>query len=108
MKISRIGSKEDRSGAFEVENLNLGRRGFCRVIEKIPSARIVRRPKFLSWFWEDVFCEFEIDGVRFEAEEPYGDSDHYWVGPSGTGVDGKELEYHPQIEIVIAAFEAEK
>lgn len=43
----------------------------------------MRRPKaILSWFREQTFCEFEVEGVRFEAEEPYGDNSRYWIGPS--------------------------
>jgi hypothetical protein len=67
--------------AFEVDNFGLGRRGVCRVVAAIEGARILRRPKFLSWFRESVFCEFVIDGEPFQAEEPYGDSSRYWIGP---------------------------
>ena len=52
-----------------------------------------------------MFCEFVLDGVLFEGEEPYGDNSRYWIGPSGTGIDDKPLEYFPQIEVVLKAFE---
>lgn len=105
MKVDRIAPKDGPAAAFFIENVTIGRRGFCRIVEGIP-AKIVRRPKFLSWFREEVFCEFDVDGVLFEAEEPYGDNALYWVGPAGTGIDGRVLQYYPQIERVIAAFEA--
>ncbi len=66
----------------------------------------MRKPKFFfSWFREDIFCVFEVNGALFEAEEPYGDSDLYWIGPEGVGVEGKELEWLPEIDTVVEAFE---
>jgi hypothetical protein len=35
----------------------------------------------LSWFREEQFCEFEVEGQRFVIEEPYGDNSRYWIGP---------------------------
>lgn len=67
--------------AFEIENSGVGRSGVCRVVRSIPGATIERTPRFLSWFREDSFCEFTFQGVRFLAEEPYGDSSRYWIGP---------------------------
>lgn len=104
MKVYDIALADGRVAAFQVDNAVIGRRGFCRIVESIPSANMVRRPKFLSWFREDVFCEFSIAGALFEAEEPYGDNDRYWVGPAGTGIDDKPLVYLPQVEALRAAF----
>ncbi len=72
---------ENRLFAFEVSNLTLGRRGLCRIVETIPGASLVRRPKAFSWLREDSFCECLVDGELFEAEEPFGDNSRYWVGP---------------------------
>ena len=74
----------DKSGhifAFEVNSAGLGRRGVCRVVGTIPGAQITRRPKFLSWFRDEVFCEFSIDGKTFIVLEPFGDNSRYWIGP---------------------------
>jgi hypothetical protein len=79
-----IKDAEGRVVAFEVDNSWIGRRGLCRLVTKIPQSRLVRRPRVLSWFREDAFCEFEIDGVIFEASEPFGDNDRYWIGPRPT------------------------
>jgi hypothetical protein len=70
--------------AFEVSNLALGRRGACWLAARIPGARLLRRPRALSWLREDVFCEFEVNGVRFQIAEPFGDNSRYWVGPVPT------------------------
>jgi len=43
--------------------------------------RIVRRPKFLSWLRESEFCQFEVEGITFVVEEPFGDNSRYWIGP---------------------------
>ena len=81
MKTYDLHNNEGRLFAFEVDNAFLGRRGACRVIRSIPNVKILREPKFLSWFREEVFCEFELGGHTFEVWEPYGDNSRYWVGP---------------------------
>ena len=84
--------------AFEVSNFFRTRGGVVNVIAAIPGVCVVRSPKFLSSFREDEFCEFEFEGVRFVAWEPFGDSNCYWIGP--------ELSrWVPQIEQLRAAFE---
>jgi len=81
MKTYPIHDTENRLFAFEVSNLGLGRHGVCRVVQTIPGAVLVRKPKLLSWFREGSFCEFVVDGEKYEAEEPFGDNSRYWVGP---------------------------
>lgn len=82
MKVYDLMDAQDRAVAFEVDNGALGRRALCDVVRRIPGANLVRRPVLLSWFRESTFCEFDLDGVRFSAdEEPWGDSTRYWIGP---------------------------
>ena len=99
MKTYELLDKDGHFFAFEVGNAGLGRRGVCRVVEAIPGAKVVRRPKFLSWFREEEFCEFVVDGKTFVAWEPYGDSSRYWIGPD-------PIEPLPQTQRVQAAFDA--
>ena len=99
MKTFELLDEEDRMFAFEVNNAGLGRKGVCRVVDTIPGAQIIRRPKFLSWFREDVFCEFLVDGRTFVAWEPFGDNSRYWIGPEPT-------EWLPQTQSIRDAFEA--
>lgn len=99
MKIFDLKDQEGRTYAFEVENLAIGRSGFCKVVKTIPGAEILKTPRFLSWFREDVFCKFSVAGATFEAWEPFGDSSRYWVGP-------EPVSYVPQISIIRSAFEA--
>jgi uncharacterized protein (DUF1499 family) len=82
MNIYDLHDEQNRPFAFEISNLVLGRHGVCRVVESIPGAKVVRKPKFLSWFRESTFCEFVVDGEMYEVEEPFGDNSRYWVGPS--------------------------
>ena len=93
--------EDGRVYAFEVDNVGLGRKGVCSVVETIPGARISRRPKPLSWFREEVFCEFSVDGVAFVAWEPFGDSSRYWIGP-------EPPEWRPQTQSVRDAFAVHK
>jgi hypothetical protein len=81
MKTYDIRDPQDRIFAFEIDNLRVGRHGVCKVVESISGAKIIRRPKFLSWFREAEFCEFVVDGESFVAEEPWGDNSRYWIGP---------------------------
>jgi hypothetical protein len=99
MKVYDLKDEDGGVFAFEVDNIALGRRGLCRVVSKIPGAALLRRPvRFLSWFRESTFCEFELDGVRFSADEgPWGDSSRYGVGP-------EPPRWVPQLEVVRQAF----
>lgn len=99
MKTYPIKDRQGQLFAFEVDNLLLGRRGLVRVVSTVPGARLHRRPKFLSWFREEEFCEFDVDGSVFVAWEPFGDSSRYWVGP-------KERRHHPAIELIEEVFAA--
>ena len=99
MKTYELLDEDGRFFAFEVGNSGLGRRGVCDVVETIPGAQVVRRPKFLSWFREEEFCEFVVDGKMFVAWEPYGDSSRYWIGPD-------PIEPLPQTQRVREAFDA--
>jgi len=73
---------EKRLFAFEIGNLGIDRRGVCRIVETIPGVTLTRRPKLLSWFREQVFCEFLVDGAEYIAEKPLGDNSRYWIGPN--------------------------
>jgi len=81
MKTYELLDEDGRVFAFEVNNAGLGRKGVCRIVETIPRAKITRRPKLLSWFREEAFCEFQVDGETYVAWEPYGDNSRYWIGP---------------------------
>jgi hypothetical protein len=65
---------------FEVPNLMLGRRGLARVVRQLTGATLVRGPlRVASWFREEVFCEFDLGGVRFTVLEPFGDNSRYLI-----------------------------
>ena len=90
MRVFDIRAEDGKLHAFEVENTWLSRKGVARIVRSIPGVRI-RRAKS-SWFSRDDFCEFEVNGVRFVAEEPFGDSSRYWIGP---------LEGHHDAELTV-------
>ena len=99
MKVYDLRDKEDRVFAFQIENVVIGRREVCYVVSRIPGATLLRRPvRFLSWFRESTFCEFELEGVRFSADEgPWGDDSRYWVGP-------EPPRWVPQLQVVRQEF----
>ena len=96
----RIDDLRDGAGclfAFEVSSW-LGRYGTLQVARTIPGVRIVREPRaWFSWWGDDTFLEFEVEGVTFVAWEAYGDSSEYWIGP-------EPVRPVPQTEIVRGAF----
>jgi hypothetical protein len=77
MQVYDLHDEMNRVFAFEIENLGIGRRGVCHAVGAIPGATFKRKPKFLSWFREDAFCEFLVDGEIYIVEEPYGDNSRY-------------------------------
>ena len=62
-----------------------------RIASNIPGAKILKKPKVLSWFKEDVFCEFELNNKQFTIEEPFGDNSRYLIGTNPPG-NCEELE----------------
>lgn len=78
--------------AFEIDNFKVSRKLAAKIAEGIPNSKIIKHPKrFLSWFREEVFCKFEINGIRFQIDEPYGDNSRYWIGKLEEGGFCKEL-----------------
>ena len=97
MRVYDLHDQEGRVFAFEVNNFLLIRADIVSIARKIPGVRIVRHPRRLSWLREEIFCEFELDGIVFEAWEPFGDNSRYWIGP-------EPARWVPQIEAVRQAF----
>lgn len=79
MTVYDLKDEDGRIFAFEIKNI--GRQALYEIVCTIPNAHIIRAPKLLSEFKEDEFCEFEIDGQKFRALEPFGDNSRYWIGP---------------------------
>jgi hypothetical protein len=93
MRIFPIQADQGRVFVFEVENIMLGRRGLRRLVRRIPGSEI----KAFHGFREE-FCEFDLDGIRFVALEPFNDNSRYLIAP-------KEPRWVPQVEVVRRAFE---
>ena len=91
MKILELQDDQGRLHAFEVKCFS---RIFARRrVQAISGARL----RSFSWFRE-VFCEFEIEGVRFHMWYPWNDSSRYWIGADPPG-------WVPQLEVVRRTFE---
>jgi hypothetical protein len=82
MKVFDILSEAGETVQFEVSNLSLGRSAACRVVQGIPGVRMIRAHRPFAWGRAPAdFCEFELNGVRFMIEEPFGDNSRYLVTP---------------------------
>ncbi len=97
MKTYPLHDDAGRVFAFEISNWRLGRRRACRIVRSVPGVVLTRVPKVFSWFREDSFCEFVVEGETFEVHEPFGDSSRYWIGPTNP-------RWLPQTERVLEAF----
>jgi len=93
MRLFEQHDEDGRVFAFEVKDFFLARPRIYRLVAKIPGARVKRKPKLFSSLREEVFCEFELEGVTFVAWEPFGDNPRYWIGP-------EPARWVPQIEKV--------
>lgn len=92
MQIYDLLDREGRVFAFEIDNLLVRRRAVAEIVRSIPGAQVQRYRA-----WSDVFCEFVIDGTKFQAWEPFGDNSRYWIGP-------EQPHFSEQTAIVRAAF----
>ena len=98
MQTYPILNEEGKLHAFEINNWWVGRSGAVRIIEKIPDVLVTRRSKeLLSEFREEIFCQFELHGVQFQIDEPYGDNSRYWIGKTDPG-------WCPELETIERAF----
>ena len=97
MKVFDLIDEDGRVFAFEV-NSWITRIGAAQVAARIPNVRMVTKPTFLGFITEpDAFCEFELDGIRFEIYEPFGDNSRFWIGSEPPG-------WVPQLESIRQAF----
>lgn len=83
MRVFERRSEDGQLRGFEVENSLLSRRSVARIIASIPGARVIRANS--GWWSRHKFCEFELNGVRLLAEEPFGDNDRFWIGSIDAG-----------------------
>ncbi len=93
MKIHLLEDESGKLHAFEVDNWKVSRERATKIVGSVSGTVVTRKPKrIFSWFREEVFCEFELNGVVFQIDEPYGDNSRYWIGIKETGGWCKELE----------------
>ncbi len=97
MKVYDLHDKEGRNFAFEIGNSFIDRSEVARIVKAIPGATLIKKPRTFSWVSEEEFCEWEINGVRFKAWEPFGDNSRYWIGP-------ESAQSTPEIQMIKDAF----
>ena len=77
MKVFDIYNSGGQLTGFEISS-TVGRWRACRAAHSIDGARVLRWPR--RWALDDdVFCELEVDGVRLEIEEPFGDNSRFFI-----------------------------
>ncbi len=93
MKVYPIRNSEGLLHALEIDVTIFGRRKVLKVVKTLEGVNIIREPKiFLSWFREESFCEFSINNVLFEVQEPFGDNSRYLISSKHQPGERKELQ----------------
>jgi hypothetical protein len=101
MRVRELRGEDGQRTGIEIGNAVLGhvmtRHGVLRTIKRIPGVTVsFPRPWRLEQRRDD-FVHFTLNGHKFLAIEPYGDSDVYWI----VAEDAVDL---PEIETVKRAF----
>ncbi|MBX6364960.1 MAG: hypothetical protein IRZ00_13910 [Gemmatimonadetes bacterium] len=81
MQIFEILDDDGRLVGLEINRFPLGRRGVCRVVRSIPRVRVRKAPRFLSWFSEEPFCVFELNGELYVASNRAGEEGRFRIAP---------------------------
>jgi hypothetical protein len=88
MKVFEIRDDTGRLTGFEISSM-VGRWRACRAAHSIDGARVLRWPR--RWALDDdVFCEFEVQGVQLSIEEPFGDNSRFAI--QATGIAPRDIE----------------
>jgi len=76
MRINRLQNDQGEFRCFEIDNRTISRNGMAKIISQLSGVEVTHYPKFYN---DEVFCQFELNGHKFEMTEPYGDSSVYDV-----------------------------
>ncbi len=74
MNINRLQNDQGDFRCFEIDNTIISRNGMAKVVAQLTDVKVTHFPRFYD---DEVFCEFELNGHKFEVMEPYGDSTTY-------------------------------
>ena len=92
MKVFPLINENGKLHAFEIENWKCSRKRATKIVNKIAGVKVIRKPKLFSWSKEEIFCVFELNGIQFQIDEPYGDNSRYWIGKKEEGGWCKEID----------------
>jgi hypothetical protein len=88
MKIFPLKDDEtDLLVGFEIENAFIGRTELISLLEKCD-----RVSKVDKRGGAETIVAFDYRGKSFTAEEPYGDSSRFWIGPSQTNDSDSDVK----------------
>jgi hypothetical protein len=96
VRIHDLKTEDGRFRAFEVSNTFLSRGQACRIVQKIPGAKLVRQSR--TFRDADDFCEFTLAGETYFIEEPFGDNSRYWIGSKGSSKTASLLQVRAAFE----------
>ena len=98
MKTYPIYNEQHELHAFEINNAFIGRRATTRIAASIPNVKLMKKPKFFSWFRDGgVFCVFKLNNKEFTIEEPFGDNSRYLI-------ISNPPNHYPELSEIEAAF----
>ncbi|WP_444994539.1 hypothetical protein [Aliikangiella sp. IMCC44359] len=97
MKITDEGPKPNRVWSLTISTL-LSRRLFTIIVASLPNVKIIRKPKFFTWFKEDEFLEFTFKGVHYCAVIEEFSRNRFEIHPKPQGYKAETIEIKQHIE----------
>ena len=73
-------NKDNRTFAFEIENIYIGINKVAVLLRSAPNVADIGVRKLFSPV-QDIHIEFTYMGTAFIVWEPFGDNSRYWIGP---------------------------
>ena len=96
MKTERYG-ENGRFQCFGFPNMLIGKQGTIDALMEIPDLEVTYFSKAMGM---EAFCDFTLNGLKFEVTEPYGDNSYYDITC--------ELPNTPELERLYEHFRAIK
>jgi len=97
MRVRDLHIENGKRTGIEFSNIGFSRHGVLRVIKRIPGVEVLFPRPWRLEPRQDDFVHFTLNGHKFLAAEPWGDSDVFWI----VAEDETDI---PEIEIVKRAF----
>ena len=84
MQVYDNSPKPGRIWSIEVSSA-IGRRRLARFISTISGVAILKWPSWFSWMRDEAFCQFEINGRKFQVSASWPAGSRFEISPEPAG-----------------------